>query len=87
MTQQIGDKEAGFLITYDTSNGAVHVSAWGFWIASVAAQFGNAITDACRKCAPGTALVIDMNDLKPMRDEGQVSFGLGAALERIATEG
>ncbi len=84
MTQQIGDDQAGFSVTYDRSNGTLNVRAWGFWSAPVAAQFGNAVADACRNSAPGTALIMDMNDLKPMRDEGQVSFGkLMKALPRM----
>lgn len=84
MTKQVGDDQSGFSVTFDSSNGAILVRGWGFWNASVAVQFGNAVMDECQQCPRGMALVMDMTDLKPMRDEGQVSFGiLMKALPRL----
>ena len=76
MIEQVGDNQAGFSVEFDQSDGTLRVRGWGFWSASVAAQFGNAVTDACHHCPRGMALIMDMTDLKPMRDEGQVSVGI-----------
>jgi len=73
---QFGDSQAGFSVAFHPDEAAVRVRAWGFWSALVAAQFGNAVREACHDCPRGTALVLDMTELKPMRDEGQVSVGV-----------
>jgi len=91
--QHFGDEGAGFSIEVDVLSGAVGVRAWGFWGADVAKAFGPAVRDACRNKPAGTLVRMDMTALKPMREEGQVSFGslvshlpdLGIAQLRIQT--
>ena len=75
MIVRVGDNEAGFSVDIDPSGSTVEVRAWGFWNATVAAQFGDKVNRACLSCATGASLVMEMSDLKPMRDEGQDSFG------------
>lgn len=73
--QHFGDEAAGFSIEFDIVSGAVGVRAWGFWSADVAKVFGPAVRDACRNKPAGTLVRMDMTALKPMREEGQFSFG------------
>jgi len=70
----VGDEKAGFSVDFDAASAAVRVRAWGFWSAAVAAAFCSTIEAACRDRGPGLTLQIDMNELKPMREEGQASF-------------
>ncbi len=82
---RVGNDEAGFTVAFDAVAKSVRVSAWGFWDAPVAATFGNTVKDAFRSCPPGTELFLDMTNLKPMREEGQESFGaLMGALPGLA---
>jgi len=74
MIARVGDNEAGFSVNIDPSGNTVEVRAWGFWSVTVAAQFGDTVSQACLSCAKGATLVMEMSDLKPMRDEGQDSF-------------
>jgi hypothetical protein len=74
----VGDDQAGFFID-DLATGNVYVRAWGFWSAEVAQAFGGTVQAACNGKPAGTELVMDMTELKPMREEGQKSF---AALMR-----
>lgn len=91
--QHFGDEGAGFSVDFDLLTTTVGVRAWGFWGADVAAAFGPAVRDACRDKPPGTLLLLNMTELKPMREEGQLSFGallaqlpeLGIAGLRIRT--
>jgi hypothetical protein len=91
--QHFGDEGAGFSIESDDSSKAVSVRAWGFWGADVAKAFGPAVREACRNKPAGTLVRMDMTGLKPMREEGQLSFGslltglpaLGIAQLRIQT--
>ena len=71
---RIGDDHAGFSVGYDPVTGIIEVCAWGFWSADVAMAFGTKVTMAVKQ-RPGTkTVVLDMKDLKPMRDEGQRAF-------------
>lgn len=90
---RIGDDQAGFSVGYDPVVGAVEVSAWGFWNAEVATEFATRVATACRERSGAVTLVLDMRDLKPMREEGQKSFAtimralptLGVSRARIVT--
>jgi hypothetical protein len=82
--KQVGDDSAGFSIVFNHSENTVRVRAWGFWNAEVAASFGPAVAAECKLHWNGAALVMDMTQLKPMRDEGQKSFvELVAALSSL----
>ena len=70
-----GNDQAGFTVEYDGDTHAVCVEAWGFWDAPVASSFGPVVRDACRGRPRDSTLKLDMSRLKPMRDEGQKSFG------------
>ena len=90
--QRVGDDTAGFSID-SPPTGGVRVTGWGFWSAQVAKAFPSAVFEACRGRQQGLALVVDMRDLKPMREEGQRSFsdvlrslkGLGISRTSIVT--
>lgn len=69
----MGDETSGFSLQFDPSPPCIRVRAWGFWNVEVASAFGRAVQDACRGRPSGTTLELDMNELKPMRDEGQTS--------------
>lgn len=73
--KRVGDDLAGFSTDYDVEVGAVRVRAWGFWSASIAESFVQAVSDACRSSPKGASLLMDMADLKPLREEGQRAFG------------
>jgi hypothetical protein len=73
---RIGNDQAGFSAGFDLETNAVRVRAWGFWSADVANAFGSRVSHVCRARPCGSALVMDMSELKPMRDEGQRSFRL-----------
>lgn len=70
---RVGDNEAGFSVGLDASMRSLVVVAWGFWNAEVAAAFGSTVLEACPLGV--TRVVFDMGELKPMRDEGQRSWG------------
>jgi hypothetical protein len=82
--QSVGDDRAGFSLSFDVASNTVHVLGWGFWSTEVAMAFPEAVREACRvRVKP--ALVLDMNELKPMREEGQRCFGnLIGALRGLA---
>jgi hypothetical protein len=92
--ERIGDDKAGFSVTFDPITNTVSVRAWGFWSVELANAFAKVVIDGCRGAPRGAALVMDMNELKPMRDEGQDSFAavikalpiLGIASTTITTE-
>jgi hypothetical protein len=73
--QRMGDDQAGFSVAVDAPTATVRVRVWGFMSAEVADAFGTMVRDACRASPRPSALVIDMTGAKPMRDEGQRSFG------------
>ena len=70
---RIGDDSAGFSVGQDPVAGTVRVTGWGFWSPAVAASYATKVVAACRD-KPGAGLVLDMTDLKPMREEGQRAF-------------
>jgi hypothetical protein len=71
--QRVGDEQAGFSVDSAPSDG-VRVRGWGFWSVDVANAFAGAVLEACRAQTKGAPLVLDLADLKPMRDEGQQSL-------------
>ena len=89
---RVGTDSAGFSIDFPPT-GAILVAGWGFWSVEVAAAFAPNVIDACRGRPRGSALVLEMSNLKPMRDEGQQSFsailralsGLGIARTSMVT--
>jgi hypothetical protein len=89
---RVGTDSAGFSIDSPASGGIV-VVGWGFWSVEVATAFALSVIDACRARPRGAALVFEMSNLKPMRDEGQQSFsailralpGLGVARTSMVT--
>jgi hypothetical protein len=70
--ERVGTDEAGFSVTKDPL-GPIRVVGWGFWGPEIAQAFDKSVLSACRQ-AGATRLVLDMTDLKPMRDEGQRAF-------------
>jgi hypothetical protein len=70
--ERIGTDDAGFSVTKDPL-GQIRVVGWGFWGPEVAQAFDKSVLAACRQGAV-SRLVLDMSDLKPMRDEGQRAF-------------
>jgi hypothetical protein len=73
--QQLGDASAGFAVALDPSTKGMHIRAWGFWNVEVAMAFGRIAVAECRSSPGISAVVMDMKELKPMREEGQWSFG------------
>lgn len=72
--ENVGDDHAGFSFGDDPSRDTLEVRAWGFWNAEVATAFGVKTIAALRHRPGSKRLVLDMSDLKPMREEGQQSF-------------
>ena len=70
--RRFGDEQAGFTLGHD-DGGIIHSRAWGFWSAETGRAFGTIMLDACRQ-SNAVRLVLDMSELKPMREEGQASF-------------
>jgi len=82
--KKVGNDQAGFSVVFDAEARAVRVRAWGFWSADVATAFAKTIVDVCLGTPKGGVLFLDMTGFKPMRDEGQASFGtLMAALPKL----
>jgi hypothetical protein len=73
--KRFGDAAAGFSAEFDTEIGTVRVRGWGFWSASVSAAFPTAVYEVCKASPKGSSLAMEMNELKPLREEGQRSFG------------
>lgn len=48
---------------------------WGFWNPNVADAFAATVSEVCNASPRGAALLMDMSELKPLREEGQRSFG------------
>jgi hypothetical protein len=68
--QRVGDESAGFTVEV-TAPDRVQVRAWGFWSVQVASAFEPTVAEACRRQAKGGTVVLDMGEVKPMREEGQ----------------
>jgi hypothetical protein len=71
---RVGDDQAGFSVGYDPVGGVVTVTAWGFWSADIAAAFAPKVATGIRERSGEHTLVLDMRELKPMREEGQKAF-------------
>ena len=81
---RIGNDEAGFSVAFDATASTVSVRGWGFWGADVANAFDSTVQKVCLTSPKGASLVIDMSQLKPMREEGQRAFSrLMAALRGL----
>lgn len=50
------------------------VATWGFWSADFVAEFLPAVLAALERRGKGPSLVIDLKQLRPLRDEGQTAF-------------
>jgi hypothetical protein len=74
--RRIGDDKAGFTVRFDEFLGAIRVDAWGFWDAAVASAFGKAVLEVSRRSRGIQRCVFNMTELKPMREEGQLSWGM-----------
>jgi hypothetical protein len=72
--QRFGEDQAGFSVALEAATRLVNVVAWGFWSRETAASFANIVLEACRKAPSGTCLILNMTDLKPMREEGQSAW-------------
>lgn len=77
---RVGDDQSGFSVAFEAERAAVRVRAWGFWNPEVASAFAKVVADACRHRPKGTVLALDMRELKPMREQGQESFGVLIAM-------
>lgn len=73
--KSVGDASAGFSVEFDPEIGAIRLRGWGFWSVAVSTSLPTAVAEVCKASPKGSALVMDMNALKPFRDEGQKSFG------------
>ena len=90
---RIGDDQSGFSIRYDPVDGRIEVTGWGFWNVEVATTFATTVMAALRGRPEAKQLLLDMGELKPMREEGQKSFAnliralpsLGVTRAHIAT--
>jgi hypothetical protein len=81
--QRVGDDSTGFSVDH-TEAGRILVRGWGFWSVAVASAFAHTVMEGCKGRPRGTILILDMADLKPMREEGQQSFSrLLAALSNL----
>ncbi|NUP06741.1 MAG: hypothetical protein HOW73_11865 [Polyangiaceae bacterium] len=69
-----GTEAAGFSLDLDAASHSLRVRVWGFWKRDVTDIFAQTVLDACRPTARITHLVMDANDLKPQREEGQAAF-------------
>jgi hypothetical protein len=79
-----GDDANGFSAEVDALAAVVRVAGWGFWNPEVARHFGSSVLDVCLQNPKVKEVVLDMRDLKPMRDEGQDSLRtLMASLPRL----
>jgi hypothetical protein len=80
--ERIGTEAAGFSVGQEPLSAVVRVVGWGFWGPELAQEFDKAVLKACRQ-ANATRLILDMAELKPMRDEGQRAFASTFALLKI----
>jgi hypothetical protein len=72
---RVGDDKAGFSMRDDDpSPHRVEVIAWGFWTIEVAAAFASTVIARIRERPRGVQLLLDMSELKPMREQGQDAF-------------
>jgi hypothetical protein len=80
LASTIDDPAGGFSTRVDMTERVVRVVAWGFWSVEVASAFGPTLHEVCRKNPQIKHVSMDMGELKPMREQGQLGFGefLGA---------
>jgi hypothetical protein len=50
------------------------VTTWGFWSVEFVPEFLPPVMAALEAAGKGSAFVIDLKDLRPLRDEGQAAF-------------
>jgi hypothetical protein len=85
---EAGDEMGGYRIELDAATAAVQVTAWGFWSVEVASSFAQNVLGACRRDRRTRVVVMDLGQLKPMRDEGQHGLAeIIAALPSLGVEG
>lgn len=91
---RIGDDTAGFSIRNDDAvPGRILITAWGFWSVDVATVFASTAIARIRERPKGAQILLDMRELKPMREQGQEAFatllralpGLGVVKTQILT--
>lgn len=72
--QKIGSDDAGFSLELKGGENLIEIVGWGFWGEDIATSFGYMVIEVCRYAPRGVHLSMDMNRLKPLRDEGQKAF-------------
>lgn len=70
---QFGDEKEGFSI--ESGPGEVLIKAWGFWSAELSLRFAPAVSAALTESPRGAPIVLDVAELRPLREEGQEAFG------------
>lgn len=70
-----GDEVSGFSIGFDGHE--LRVRAWGFWSVELAASFLRALESETLTVIKVDAVRLDVSELKPMRDEGQLAWTRG----------
>src|SRR4029079_2509697 len=83
--KRVGDDSAGFSAEFDGDLTRVRVRGWGFWNVQVSETFAPTIAQVCGASPKGSALLMDLTTLKPLREEGQRSFA--ALLQLLRTLG
>jgi hypothetical protein len=73
--KRIGDDSAGFSAEFDPSTSEVRVRGWGFWDTATAGAFADTVLAVCAASPRRASVCMDLTELKPLRDEGQRSFG------------
>jgi len=91
---RVGDDKAGFSIRDDEPTPQrIEVIGWGFWSIEVAAAFASTVMGRIRERPRGQEVLLDMSELKPMREQGQDAFanviralpGLGVIKTQVIT--
>lgn len=67
-----GDSDQGF--TVESESEGLLVTTWGFWSVDFVREFLPAVLGALDSRGKGSALLIDLKQLRPLRDEGQAAF-------------
>ena len=71
--QSRSDLEGGFSALQDRT-GIVRVRTWGFWSVQISGVFATCVIDVCRAGALPRSLIVDAEELKPLREEGQAAL-------------
>jgi len=74
MARRGGNEEMGYTIAFDPATRALTVQAWGFWSATIATDFVEAVVEEQQRAGLVRVVAFDMGDLKPMREEGQIGW-------------